>query len=83
MSVTSLRPPISASPFVRSDEDRQNAGSGLVDVHALYRVRLASSEADRTAAFRLRFMVFNLELNEGLDTAHATGYDTDQSDAGL
>jgi len=81
MSVTNLRPPISSSPSLRSNEDRQNAGSGFVDAHALYRVRLASSEADRMAAFRLRFMVFNLELNEGLDTAHATGYDTDQFDA--
>lgn len=46
-----------------------------------YRVRLASSEADRRAAFRLRFRVFNLELNEGLDAALATGHDTDQFDA--
>jgi putative hemolysin len=29
----------------------------------------------------LRFLVFNLELNEGLDTAQATCYDTDQFDA--
>jgi len=54
---------------------------GLVEVHGSYRVRLASSEADRLAAFRLRFLVFNLELNEGLDTANATGYDTDDFDA--
>jgi putative hemolysin len=81
MSATSLRTPISSSPSLRSDEDRRNTESGLVDVHALYRVRLASSEADRMAVFRLRFMVFNLELNEGLDTAHATGFDTDQFDA--
>ena len=33
------------------------------------------------AAFRLRFLVFNLELNEGLDTAYATGHDTDEFDA--
>jgi putative hemolysin len=32
-------------------------------------------------ASRLRFRVFNLELNEGLDAALATGYDTDQFDA--
>jgi len=31
-----------------------------------YHVRMAVSEADRIAAFRLRFLVFNLELNEGL-----------------
>jgi len=44
-------------------------------------VRLASSDADRLAAFRLRYLVFNLELNEGLDTANASGYDTDVFDA--
>src|SRR5207249_12071150 len=28
----------------------------------------------------LRFIVFNLELNEGLESAYATGYDTDEFD---
>ena len=46
-----------------------------------YRVRLAESEADRLAAYRLRFMVFNLELNEGLESAYVDGYDTDRFDA--
>ena len=32
------------------------------------------------AAFRLRFMVFNLEMNEGLDSAYADGYDRDHFD---
>jgi putative hemolysin len=43
-------------------------------------VRLALTEEERKAAFRLRFLVFNLELNEGLDAAYADGYDTDQFD---
>jgi putative hemolysin len=46
-----------------------------------YRARLAVSEPDRLAAFRLRFLVFNLELNEGLESAYADGYDTDAFDA--
>jgi putative hemolysin len=46
----------------------------------VYRVRLAATEFDRFAAFRLRFMVFNLELNEGLDTAFENGYDMDHYD---
>jgi len=46
-----------------------------------YCARLAVSEADRRAAYRLRFMVFNLELNEGLESAYADGYDTDRYDA--
>lgn len=45
-----------------------------------YRVRMASSETDRRAAFRLRFQVFNLELKEGLEAAYASGYDTDEFD---
>ena len=32
-------------------------------------------------AFRLRFLVFNLELNEGLDAAYTTGHDIDEFDA--
>jgi putative hemolysin len=81
MSATTLRTPTSSAPLVRSENDHQAETDGLVEVHGLYRVRLASSDADRLAAFRLRFLVFNLELNEGLDTAHATGYDTDEFDA--
>jgi putative hemolysin len=45
-----------------------------------YHVRMAVSESDRLAAFRLRFLVFNLELNEGLDESYATGHDTDEFD---
>lgn len=46
-----------------------------------YRARLAVCEADRLAAYRLRFLVFNLELNEGLESAYENGYDTDPFDA--
>jgi putative hemolysin len=45
-----------------------------------YAVRLAASEEDRIAAYRLRFRVFNLELNEGLTTAFRNGLDTDEFD---
>jgi len=45
-----------------------------------YQLRLASTEADRTAALRLRFLIFNLELNEGLECAYVTGQDTDEFD---
>jgi putative hemolysin len=46
-----------------------------------YHLRLASSESERREAFRLRFLVFNLELNEGLDAAYTTGHDVDEFDA--
>jgi putative hemolysin len=49
--------------------------------HKTYRLRLATSPTDVQAALRLRFRVFNLELNEGLATAFETGYDTDEFDS--
>jgi putative hemolysin len=45
-----------------------------------YRARLAATQEERLAAFRLRFLVFNLELNEGLDSAYDSGYDSDHFD---
>jgi len=60
---------------------------GEVATHSLnlrqgpYCLRLASSGADRMHAFRLRFLVFNLELKEGLDVAYTTGHDIDEFDA--
>lgn len=48
--------------------------------HRDYVVRLAQTEEDRRAAYRLRFEVFNLELQEGLDSAYETGEDSDSFD---
>lgn len=45
-----------------------------------YRLRLAESVEDRTAACRLRFKVFNIELSEGLESSYETGLDTDRFD---
>jgi putative hemolysin len=44
-------------------------------------VRLAASFAEIDAAMRLRFEVFNLELNEGLKASYEKGYDSDAYDA--
>lgn len=46
-----------------------------------YRLRLAVDEADLRAAQALRFMVFNLELHEGLAQSWTTGLDADRFDA--
>ncbi len=46
-----------------------------------YTVRLAAHPRDVLAAQRLRFEVFNLELNEGLATSHALERDEDEFDA--
>ena len=45
-----------------------------------YCARLALSNADRAAAYRLRFVVFNLEMQEGLESAFVNGYDSDRYD---
>lgn len=46
-----------------------------------YVVRLATTQQERQSAFRLRFVVFNLEMNEGLESAYVDGLDTDKFDA--
>jgi putative hemolysin len=45
-----------------------------------YRAGVASTARERDAAYRLRFRVFNLELNEGLAAAFASGADRDEFD---
>ena len=47
---------------------------------AKYQIRLAQSLAEREAACRLRFKVFNIELGEGLISSYSTGMDQDQFD---
>src|ERR1700756_19257 len=46
-----------------------------------YMTRVARSTEDVRAAQTLRFQVFNLELNEGLEQSFATGLDEDPFDA--
>jgi putative hemolysin len=45
-----------------------------------YVARLALTGIERAAAFRLRFRVFNLEMQEGLESAYVNGYDIDRYD---
>jgi len=45
-----------------------------------YTARLAHDNVDLDAVLRLRYEVFNLELNEGLDSSHASGRDRDEFD---
>ena len=45
-----------------------------------YEIRLAESLAEREAACRLRFKVFNIELGEGLESSYQTGLDQDHFD---
>lgn len=46
-----------------------------------YRLRMAASDVDLRAAQTLRFLVFNLELSEGLEKSYATLRDEDPFDA--
>jgi len=46
-----------------------------------YRLRFAETREEKQAACRLRFLVFNLELNEGLDSAYRDGFDVDEIDS--
>ena len=63
----------------KADIDAGNS-SPIEIARKSYRLRLAASKTDVQAALRLRFKVFNLELNEGLATAFES-YDTDQFDS--
>ena len=46
----------------------------------LYIARLAVTDRERASAFRLRFLIFNLEMQEGLESAYLNGYDVDRYD---
>ena len=54
-----------------------------LSVHApvQYTTRLARDAKEIRATQALRFQVFNLELNEGLQQSYATGLDEDPFDA--
>ena len=45
-----------------------------------YRLRFARTQAELDAACRLRFEVFNIELNEGLPESYESGLDRDEFD---
>lgn len=60
-----------------------SAASVCERVHAevgRYRLRMAQCAEDRDAAYRLRFRVFNIELDEGLESSYETGLDSDEFD---
>ncbi len=59
---------------------KQTIGTPIIRTSKL-EVRLASTFAEIDAAMRLRFEVFNLELQEGLRSSYDKGYDSDSYDA--
>lgn len=75
---TDLRPATAAARF------SMEAASRLLfkaSADVPYRLRMAACEADVRAAQTLRFLVFNIELNEGLEKSYATLRDEDAFDA--
>ena len=57
------------------------SGSRVPAPRVIYRTRLATTEEDIHAAQRLRFEVFNVELQEGLSESWRTQLDSDRFDA--
>jgi putative hemolysin len=58
-------------PFTEQSTIAENNG---------FRVRLAMSDEERRSLYRLRFLIFNLEMNEGLNQAYLDGQDRDEFD---
>jgi putative hemolysin len=75
------RPSIVETPVVDPSPAAAPAASGLEPMElGRYRVTIAQTLAEREAACRLRFKVFNIELGEGLQDSYKTGLDTDHFD---
>ena len=75
------RIPCVETPVVDPSPIQQPAESGWQPMElGRYRVTIAETLAEREAACRLRFKVFNIELGEGLQTSYKTGLDTDRFD---
>jgi putative hemolysin len=70
------------STVIRSVEvSRRVSVGGPIEIAAgRYAVRLAETIEEIDAALKLRFVVFNLELGEGLDSSFRTGRDRDEFD---
>lgn len=78
-----LAGPILAGPILDEPVFAQAIAPARPRIHAevgRYRLRLAETVADRDAACRLRFRVFNIELGKGLESSYETGLDTDHFD---
>jgi putative hemolysin len=72
-----------SSPVFSPDELIVSEPSSRKDIRleaGPYVARLALTEMERLAVYRLRFVVFNLEMNEGLESAYVDGLDRDRYD---
>src|SRR4051812_45366954 len=80
--MTALTDHLGGRPTARTVNQAQSSVDGNVESisRAHYRLRLATSTADLRAAQVLRFVVFNLELQEGLEQSYSTCLDADAFD---
>lgn len=74
-SLVEEQPELAAYPEARPSLPPGEIGDGA------YAVRYAASVEELDAILRLRFEVFNVELQEGLESSFATGRDQDEFDA--
>lgn len=58
----------------------QNTGNITESIKSRLLLKQAATDKEIESAMKLRFEVFNLELNEGLQSSYLTGIDTDQYD---
>jgi putative hemolysin len=70
----------SVGPVGTWSEKRAWAPVGVALRQGPYLAKFAIGNDELAAAWRLRFEVFNLELNEGLQSAYLSGYDHDEFD---
>ncbi len=80
-----LEPEITPRPTIQKSAERLLTGReftpDLEQLRGGYRMRFARTQADLEAVQRVRYEVFNLELNEGLAASRETGLDQDKFDA--
>jgi len=81
--LTATGSPLPVPPALAPAVSSQNQSPSKRDIRletTQYVARLATLDCERIAAFRLRFLVFNLEMQEGLESAYIDGYDVDRYD---
>lgn len=78
MQITTQRPNDTGTPAYPLHREKLPPGELRI---GRYRLRFARDLHDLRAVQRLRFRVFNEELNEGLDASRETGLDEDEADA--
>src|SRR5215470_820760 len=74
------RRPKTSRGLVRETTASRSLATAPATTSQPYSARVAATNRERDAAFRLRFRVFNLELKEGLESAFCTGADIDEFD---